>query len=143
MLKFDTVLIEVLSFSRILVQPLQALSQQSVSWSPWEQSPLFLQQRQSLMSASSFLQRSTNSINNAKTTFQPIHPPSTTRPKSENASCSHSAKSPARLKRRIHNSLKMIMRGTEHQNITHGRKDLVDDYKYLSNSLNCLDIAKL
>lgn len=107
------------------------------AWSPWEPSPLFHQQRLSLISSQvpSFLQRSTNSISNARTTSQPIHQPLTTRQKSENASSSsHSEKSPSKTKSKTHNSVKNLI-----------EPPLIEknDFKYLSNSLNCLDATKL
>lgn len=116
----------------LLAPPSPAHSQPPPSWSPWEPSPLFLQQRLSLTSqAPSYLQLVTN---NAKITFQPTPHPSMKRIKSENASSSLSERSPAKAKSRIHNSVKSLI-----------HRPLVekDDFKYFSNSLNCLDVAKL
>lgn len=110
------------------------------AWSPWEPSPLFFHQRQSLLTSPqvpSYLQRSSNNINNAKTTSQPIHHPSTTKLKSENVNSSHSEKSPTKRKLNKQHSVKSLIDGGT------AEKDLIDDYKYLSNSLSCLDVAKL
>jgi hypothetical protein len=71
-----------------------------------------------------------------KTTSQPTpHPSTMVRPKNENASSSPSAKSPTKVKSKIHNSVKSL--------IDRQDKNLIDEYKFLSNSLNCLDVAQL
>lgn len=110
------------------------------AWSPWEPSPTFLQQRLSLrppQNPSYLQQRSSNSISNAKTTSQPTHHHSMMKARSENANCSPLAKNPLKQKLKIHNSVKSLIEQPLAEKI------LDVDYKYLSNSLSCLDVAKL
>lgn len=123
-------------FLLLLIVSSSPVPSQLAAWSPWEPSPLFHQQRLSVISSQvpSYLQHSTNSISSARTTSQPIHQPLTTRQKSENASSSFSEKSPSKIKSKTHNSVKNLI-----------DKPLIekDDFKYFSNSLNCLDATKL
>lgn len=117
----------------------QVLNQLATSWSPWEQSPLFLQQRHSLSSIQvpSYLLRSINSISNVKTTSQPTHHPLATKARNENENSSPSERSPTSRKLKIHNSVKSLVNRPSREG------NLMEDYKFLSNSLNCLDVAKL
>lgn len=131
-----------LKFSQTLlaVQSLQILNQLAASWSPWlEPSPVFRQQRLSLSSnpTLSYLQPSTSSISSVKTTSPPTPRRLTTKPRSENASSSHSEKSPERRKLRPHNSVKSLVSQPVKQDLP------LVDCRVLSNSLGCLEVAKL
>jgi hypothetical protein len=110
--------------------PFQTLSQTpACHWSPWEQSPIFLQQRLSLNSPQNFLPTSSN----AKTTSQPIHHRSTEKLKNESENSFHSEKSPLKAKPKVHKSVRSLIERPE--------RDSIDDCKYLSNSLSCLDVS--
>lgn len=70
-----------------------------------------------------------------KTTSQPIHHLSTERLRNESVSSSPSERNPTKIKPTVHKSVKSLI---ERQDI-----EMIDDYKYFSNSLNCLDVSKI
>lgn len=117
---------------------LLARNQLEASWSPWEPSPLFLQQRFSLTSSTpDYLQRSTSSISNssAKIISQQTPHLSMAKPKGENVDSFPSEKSPARRKLKTLNPADDRRMSEE--------KSSTDDYKYLSNNLPILDVGNL
>lgn len=125
------------------------------TWSPFNlDHPLFHQQRLSLTNISiPMLSQPHSSNSNLKMPAPLTAHPSVKSLKNENGSCSHLevAKSPAKPKSKIHNSVNsLIMRSKpsdqhqqKQQQHHHHNHHCNDNYKYFSNSLTCLDATKL
>lgn len=122
-----------------------------LTWSPWDQSPLFLQQRLSLtpkatqqLSVQTKISKYLQSLGNVMTSTLPHHPPQTIPIKSENVDCSISGKKrPTKTKQKTLNSTfssRSLTSDKENNAIT---QDLVEKNKYFSNSLNCLNMKDL
>lgn len=129
-------------------------NQPIATWSPFNlDHPLFHQQRLSLTNTIiPTLSQLHSSNSSLKMPSPPIAHQSVKNLKNENGSCSLSevAKSPAKPKSRIHNSVNsLIMRSKptdqqkHHQQQHHHHHHCNDNYKYFSNSMTCLDAAKL
>ena len=131
-------------FSPISNQPM-------ATWSPFNlDHPLFHQQRLSLTNIIPTISQQHSSNSNLKMPPPPTAHQSVKNLKNENGSCSllEAAKSPAKPKSRIHNSVNsLILRSKpsdqqHHQHHKH-HQTCIDNYKYFSNSMTCLDATKL
>ena len=127
-------------FSPITNQPM-------ATWSPFNlEHPLFHQQRLSLTNTIiPTLSQQHLSNSNLKMPAPPTAHPSVKSSKNENGSYSHleAAKSPAKLKSKIHNSVNSLMMRSKPTDQHHHHHHCNDNYKYFSNSMTCLDATKL
>lgn len=112
----------------------QALS--AATWSPWEPSPIFLQQSLSLTSPQ-LITKYLPSIDTTRIISPPTHRRLATRPRSENDDYLGLERSPIRAKSRIHKSMKSLI-----DQPSKIESDLIDDLKHFSSSFNCLDATK-
>lgn len=139
--------------SRIIAASFSPLQYPQTTWSPWDPlSPLFIQQRLSLTTKPApltpcYLQHQpsppplvvSNTRTITKTSPQMIPRPLVTTLKSENGNSSVLEKSPAKIKLKLHRSAKSLIDCPSADEDFH---NLADDYKYFSNSLNCLDATQ-
>lgn len=119
------------------------------TWSPWDQSPLFLQQQHSLTSQSqpqvsvqSKISKYLQSLNKIMTTTNPPHPHRPTMPiRKESVDYSILERSQsARAKSKILNNTYSSKSLTTDDDRRESFFDHIEQNKYFSNSLNCLNM---
>jgi hypothetical protein len=136
------------SFSFISAAPSSIVPGLPVTWSPWDPSPLFLQQRHSLtpqasqqLSIQTKISKYLQSLGNVTmTSNHPPHPPPPIPIKSESADYSISERKPqakATKQKTLNSTYSSRSLTSENDEI------IAEQNKYFSNSLNCLNMKEL